>query len=282
MAPMSKYSMRRVAVSRDSMWSPAACACAASTCGSRRFRFSGSGPRKYSMSFERRGRPHVLGEVVAAGFQHPRDVAPVRLHRMAGGHQVEAGVVEGQRIIPGGLHDPDAAGPQQLPGALRIRRPGFGDHHRRWQLRGLVDHLSPAGVDVQRGVCSGQSARQQACISPGRTLLGGATVEEAESPPGDIGTLGFGNQLSKGPHQVIIAPGRPWRSRRAARRAPGDRAGLIDSWTQNPCRVRHRRAKLAGVTCCRHSHRPGHCDAPACARRWSATLVRQVPGPGRT
>jgi hypothetical protein len=187
--------MRSRAVRRSTISSPAARACSASASGSRPSRCSGSGPRKNSMSSKALAGTDVLGEVGAARSQHASDLVPVDRGRVTAGHEVEGRVREGQgRLIGIGDHG-DAAPVQQLGGARDVRRPGLGGDGEGGEARRLGEHLSPAGLDVERGRRPRQALAEQARIPPGRALLGGAAVEPREVPAGDVGLRADAQQL---------------------------------------------------------------------------------------
>ena len=175
---------------------------------------------------------------------------------MAAGHQVEGAVGEGQWWLPViGDHD-GAEWMQQRRRLGEVGRPPLrGDQRRREVLgSGAGQHLTTAGLDVQRRGGRGELPAEKPLIAPRRALLGGATVEPGEVPAFDRDRGRFVNELVERPHPDIrpepdalvrrgTVPSEAWlRSRTpASERLPANERG-----TAPGCETEGRRISVIG------------------------------------
>ena len=107
---------------------------------------------------------------------------------------------ERQAFAVGRFVDLDASWLQDFTRACGIGGPGLGDAHPRRQRRRRCDHLSAAGVDVERGPGRRQPRSQQSGVPPRRSLFGGPLLKPAETPPRHIRCLSLAHQILERPH----------------------------------------------------------------------------------
>lgn len=121
----------------------------------------------------------MLREVGAAGCEHAGDLRPPDGGRVPAGHQVEGAVGEGQRRLLGIGDDDGSERMQEGRRPRQVWRPAFGGDQRRREVlgAGAGEHLTTAGLDVQRGRGRGELPAEKPLVAPRRALLGGAAVE---------------------------------------------------------------------------------------------------------
>ncbi len=125
----------------------------------------------------------MLGQVAAAGAQHPGDLGPPHGHRMTAGHQVEGTVGEGQRRLVRVGHHGRAERVQQGRRLGHVRRPRLGGDHCPREAPGHArQHLAAPGLHVQRRRRVRQPRAEQPLVAPGRALLARPAVQPGEVP----------------------------------------------------------------------------------------------------
>lgn len=127
-APTSWKTMWQRAVRRSVTVSLTARAAAVSSCGSRKRRFLGSGPRKCSINSKAEAGPTCCA-VMPARLEDAMDFHPIRTHRMPRRDQLEGCIGERQRGAVCSLHNLHAARAQALTRILHMGATGSNTQH---------------------------------------------------------------------------------------------------------------------------------------------------------
>ena len=95
---------------------------------------------------------YLLRKVGAARTDHPAHLFPDRDDRVPADHQVERGVLEGQRAVVADLHDVHPERSKVAPGYLDVWRPGLGRCNEAGQMlrfpQYLGEYLSTTCLDI--------------------------------------------------------------------------------------------------------------------------------------
>lgn len=156
------------------------------------------------------------------------------------GDQFERPGRERQWSIGRDVNDLYASRAKQLPGTRGVGWPCFGGHHALREHRRLIEHFSPARVEVERASDAAEATGQQLRESPRRSLFNGSPLQPVEAPPRHVGRIRLRHQCFEIAHHTALsircsAVRNPSTGRSQSEssfhtpRLPDDACGLVDS-----------------------------------------------------